>query len=441
MKKTNYSINYLLIICFASIFFTNCSKNEDNKAETPTEQKDTNADQPIKQDPTVPSNETIKIDDESSFNVQNFIKSFNQILNLKWKFKYSYKHEIINSKLAYSYRKNNLHGDFELQDTKYIHNYDPNGVIISSIRFDINNSIVDADADRSFTYKYDKNGYITKFCKRSGNFEPDNFIVISYDSKMRIIEQKIYQGNNEDNLLESYEFTYFDDSNYDPNDYNSTPRLKGISTFYNDNKKSGEYTYDYDNNMNLLKLNELAENGEIYKSRIYEYDNKNRLIKESQSNRDNFVSFEYSNDYISVNEFQSENIIFASNKYDKNNTLVEKVAFEYNGDDELTHYIRVEITPVYNCHNDQYPSKSTYMIGAIEDNKIQAYATTNKSKSDKNNVVIEFFDNKDKLLLYKTINYDNAIIRRTFHTPDGKEIGSDYNMEECIEALDYAHRL
>jgi hypothetical protein len=178
-----------------------------------------------------------------------------------------------NDRIIYQMKKSNYNEDFKLISERVCKN---NGKLISEIDF---------DEDPFFSYKIynDKNDVVFYGYnhEKSDGAEEEKYD-IEYDSHFNKIKIKSYKNEN---LF--YEII---------NSYNKKNLLqKSVKTFSLNNTKTTElFTYDKKNNLIEEKL--LNDNGEEIVVTYYEYDNKNRKIKEGEKrgDYDRYSLYEYS---------------------------------------------------------------------------------------------------------------------------------------------------
>ena len=158
--KIKNNIFKLLILAFAfGIAFTGCNKDDDNS--TPSDQ---------------PEDITIPIDDNSAFNMKNFIISFDQMFNAYERWAWSFKHDYVEGKAITSYTNYKVYGGFGDEIMETTHHYNSEGIITSSDRVQLFD-----DADKvSFTYEYNLDGFIVKLTKKVKGVTRD-VVALQYD--------------------------------------------------------------------------------------------------------------------------------------------------------------------------------------------------------------------------------------------------------------------
>ncbi|MDA3867991.1 MAG: hypothetical protein PF489_14770, partial [Salinivirgaceae bacterium] len=145
MNKSTFLLALLAIA--SQIFFTNCKKDE-NIAPS-----------------NAPEDITYPIDENSAFNMTNFIHSYEQIFSFLYPYKTSVSHDIEAGKAIYSYQNIDNFDNFGKKIFTFTHEYTNEGIITSSTRL-ANNPYLQS-GNMTIDYDYDINGYITMMIQKT----------------------------------------------------------------------------------------------------------------------------------------------------------------------------------------------------------------------------------------------------------------------------------
>lgn len=388
MKKLKFKIlAYLLIF---STLFVSCTK--ENKNNFTIEAID---------DTTIP------IDDNQAFNMNNFVISFEQLATPINRWMYNYRHEILAGKVVETKQNIKVYGDFGNDYIITSHNFDTNGVIISS---KIVSEIGVDNSNLFFEYEYDLEGFIIKLTTKTKEDVKD-VILLEYNDIHQLVKKT--HVNRKIKWVEIFE-------------YNS----KGKVAFYN-SFEPGRYNYitnfifsdDY-----MIKKNQIIEN--ITYTTNYYYSN-NLLSKVSYSDG-NYDSFEYNSEKRTVSIFNRYDLIEIKVEYSLEFKLIKSWEYFYR---EYSFKYCLAKT------NSDYSMKE-YFEGTPENLDLVGYALVDKYDTSKDNKVIKesVYDNLGTKLYY--VDYDLKyygenwyVFQKFWYLNDGTAIRENIISEEWVFKL------
>lgn len=273
---TKNSLKWLLGIFFLSLVFYGC---EETGEPEPNQNID---DKPI------------PINDTSAFNMQNFLASFEQMFVSDERWAWSFTHNVKDGKATETYQNYSKYGEFGDKVFTIQHTYDANGVIVSSLR--LAGSFEENEV--TFTYGFDLDGNIVKLTK-SVKGKVRDVVHHEFNDKGQLV-RKIHEALNEGDEEWEEIFTYNADGQ--------------VTSWKADEDELTEYAYS---NGRMVKETEYY-NGEIDDVTTIEYDDKGRVIKESED-EDNYETVEYNGETLTMKYFwdgflQEESVVSKGGK-------------------------------------------------------------------------------------------------------------------------------
>ncbi|NMM48952.1 hypothetical protein [Marinigracilibium pacificum] len=273
---------------------------------------------------------TIKISNTESFNLNNFLVCFEQIVGDDYYMVYGLEHTFENEKVLSSLYLHQYKKPYNKKDRVYEYTYDESGVI----------TMASNSYEKYYDFEFDEQGLITSYTKlgHSGNVSTYD---LEYDKYLNIISDynseytgpksytRIYDENN--NLIKWGEEGYYISIEYD--NYNRPI----IVTVFNKEVAQWRINLSYNNN------NQLIEEKVTYFDRPDNVSKYEFEYLEDQAKRISYIFFE--------NEFYISTVI------------------TYNVDLEVTSY---------SSYSDKYISESTFFNSSGErDFKVTIYDRQN----------------------------------------------------------------
>lgn len=389
MKIKNTSFKLLILALAFGIALTSCTKEGllDNQ----------------------PEDITIPIDDNSAFNMNNFIISFDQIFSSQERWAWSYTHDYVDGKALTSHSNYKVYGGFADEMMETTHIYNTEGVVISSERATF------GEDGLSFTYEYDLSGFIVKISKEFKG-EIRDVVVLEYDGN------NLLKKTHEDGDVET--FTYNADN------------LVSSYTIETVGEETELTTYSYSNG-NMTRKKEYFD-GELEYSIDFDYDSDNRIIKATNDDSDYSTLYEYSSNLLT--EINYDNSLLTSKKqYKKGFIRVKSWSYNYNGSDVFEYCMVRE----HDGDADHNVVKKSYYEGSVSDLVLVGYATVDSRDFDSSLKTMESIYNSNGTKIYyviHTISYDNdsdryEISRTNWNEANGTSIDSGDITEEWVFVL------
>ncbi len=393
MRKSNTIFSLLTAFLAVSLSFTSCEKNDP--------------------DPTngEPEDVNIPIDDNSVFNMKNFVKSFDQLFVADNRWAWDFTHDYNDGKVEESHQNYKIFGEFGAGIFTINHTYNADGVIISSERRAQSNE-VDDGAVLTFEYDFDLEGYIIEH-KKYVNDKLRDIVVLDYDDDGMLIK-KTHQPIESDDTEWDESFTYNSD---------------GLVIKYQNNRWDAHYEYTYSNG-NMVKEKRF-EDGVIERVSNYEYDSSGRMVKESPEGEDWYVIVEYSNDIMSFLQYENNLLTYRTDYgvgYNYNNS------FDYNYDSNGN----FEYCLSKEDDADGYTKKKYYYEGTIDNLQLVGYTVIDSREGGEYNKKTKesVYNSSDTKLYYAEFTvYNGDITETNWFTANGSPINASDISEEWVFIL------
>ncbi|NOQ24364.1 MAG: hypothetical protein GQ564_03295 [Bacteroidales bacterium] len=288
MKKI--SLKLLVAIIAFSFAFAGCSDDDVDDLK-PEDQ---------------PNDETIVIDDNSAFNMKNFITSFEQLFMSYERWAIDFDHVYDDGNAITTYQNYKIYGKFGNKMFTLTHAYDNNGVITSSVR----PPSMFESGTITFTYEYDLNGFIVKMTKWKDS-EARDIVNLVYNDQ----EQLISKIHKNDEVIEEIEtFTY-----------NATGQVDSYTNQWRD-----KYEYEYFEG-NMVKETGY-DDGVIDDIEIYEYNSDGNLIKiyEEGSENTDYQTLVYTDDIL-TNSYYYDGLLDYVMEMGSDMDQLKEYSYRYDG--------------------------------------------------------------------------------------------------------------
>ncbi len=330
-------------------------------------------DEPEEEDEVItgPSTETIPIDENSAFNMSNFVKSFDQLFVSHARWMWDFDHEYTNGIAYTSYQNMSVIGG--IGDKIFTINHNVNDNIIESSDRDpseFEGNIV------SFTYDYDLEGYITKLTKES-NGQVRDIVEMAYNDDGQLItkthvNQKMggETTNSQYIITPSELFMRLVGKNVPEI---KKPKSEYVERFtYNSDGLVKSYTrYDYDSTTYTYQDGKMVKeinyyDGQMEYTHEYEYDGQGRMLKWIDLSSEYHGKVEYSTDYITMYSYEGD-LLMGKADIGMGYTFLREWEYTY-GEDNTFEYCRVK-------ENDEegYTAKKMYYEGTVENLELIGY--------------------------------------------------------------------
>jgi hypothetical protein len=350
MKKTNLFFSTIIALLAINLVFISCEKDD-----------------PILYEDE-PEDIMIPIDENSAFNMKNFIISFDQLFNARDRWVWNFSHDYTAGKAITSSQDYKICGRFGEGYFTITHIYNNDGVVTSSERV---GTALNAIAI-IFTYEFDREGFITKLTKK----EADK------------IKDIVYLEYNEDNqLVKKAHLVIKPDSEewYETFTYNSDRTVASYRNSVDVEKE--EYSY-LDGNM--VETNHYKDRTIESVDKI-EYDNNARMIK--MYNDDTWYSaIEYSSDLMTFSGYDGD-LLTIKEEYITGLKCIKSYSYYYN-DSVFKHCITNE-----NDENNEV-KKKCYNTGTISNLQLIAYSVIDSRDSSSREKLKESIYNSSDVKLY-----------------------------------------
>ena len=342
------SLRLLMLVFAFGMTFTGCKKDEGNEPDNK------------------PEDITIPIDDNSAFNMKNFIISYDQMFVAGSRWAWSFTHEYIDGKAVTSSQNYKIYGDFGVNVLTTTHNYSSDGIITSSDR----TSTMYVDEQISFTYEYNLSGFIVKLTKKEkGEIRDIVNFEYSGNSLMKKTHEKIEEGRD----AKEESFTYDSDGN-----------VKSYTREYLDSdNETRYYTFTYSNG-NMIESKSYYD-GDIDRTITYDYDSNNRIIKYSNNyeneDYDGYSTYEYSSDLMTESSYR-DNRLTRKSQFKKGHIQVKSWRYIYDDKDDFEYcMVKEHEGDDYGYHN---VVKKSYYEGSVSNLDLVGYATVDSRDSESN---------------------------------------------------------
>lgn len=385
----------VIAIVLTALTFVACNKNNDNPEPLEGQPEDVD----------------IVIDENSTFNMKNFIASFEQMFmsDMLWAVKFS--HEYSDGKALKSIQGYSVYGSFGESLFEITHEYNEKGVIASSSR---TSTMTMQNASLVFTYEFDKEGYIIKLTKAvNGNIR--DVVNLVYDSNKRLI-QKNHEANNYSDAY-SEVFTYNSD---------------GFVDSWTQGNVKLEWIYTGDQ----VTTTNVYDQGVLYETETYTYNPDG-----------NFTRIDYGQNNYQIIEYNGGGLIIS---FYGNGLIEEKEEIASGGIATRSwgYYYNAENTFLY-ARSQEYDengrtAKKSYYEGTAETPVLVGYATIDNRDSEKGNKkTLESFYNSSGTKLYYaeyTVEYNAnwgewVIIAANWFTGAGSAITENDIIEDWVFIL------
>lgn len=409
------NMRYLTLV-FLTVLFFSCSQEnvvEPADPETPVEPVPT---------PNKPNDVTIPIDENSSFNMKNFIISFEQLFTpyerWEWGFTHDFNEEGIASSSYHDYK---IYGEFGDKAKTFTHIFDDKGVIISS---NLVSNIYPEDVVK-YEYEYDQEGFVIKMTaieERVNEIEEEHFY-FEYNAAHQLVKMTRKDGD----YIQTFSFTYNEDgfiSLLRSEEGENSEAWRESKQVYTDGNMTASYvehksghkytdTYIYDNQSRVINITQVTEEST---SRTYE------------------TIIEYSSTIMSVFNSSIEGDVLSKTDYGVNYTKLRQ--FRYFIDPETTDflYCRVE-----EYDDKRKASKISYNEGSIDELELIGYTNIDsRNTASKGKTKETIYSAADEKLYYVEYTYEGysyyPSVTKWF-TADGVEIEESDIQEDWVFIL------
>ena len=392
-----------------------------------------------KEDIEIPDNElglddrTIIISDSSSFNSNEFAKSFSQIAILEnddeWIWKLT--HKVEDKKLISTSQNNRFHGDFGKGLYQYIYDYNDDGVIIKANReraFDI----IDFT---EFTFEYDQRGRIKSYrLEKKYSVKTAKVFYNDEDKIIKLSFSRIYKNDGGSAYLYNAIITY-----------HPSGEIKSITHDDGANENVVELSYE-NSNLHYAKHFRMrgSEEEDVYYD-IYRYDNQGRATKfyERKSSLDiddseSRILYSYPNGKMFAEQINYEGQLIEKTEYGSKLLMLNYLHF-YFEDYPNSHIFKYAIK---NSYQDFDISKKEYFEGTPNDLNLIGYSKYEILESTTNMSLIEqnFFSNTDTPLFHAIYEGLYSIKNLKWYNTDNVEIDESQINTEWPLRLIYDNR-
>lgn len=329
MKRTNLFSKVIIALFAMGLIFTSCDNDDPNPGEG------------------APDDETIPIDDNSAFNMGNFIASFDQMFVADNRWAWDFSHDYTDGKAMMSYQNYKVFGKFGEGVFTITHTYNAEGVITSSERnaSDFESNVI------TFTYEYNIEGYIVELTKKV-NGEIRDVVTMEYNSSNQLIKK-----------------THDDDEEVETFTYNSDGT---VASYIDDDGDKIEYKYS---NGNMIEMKEYYE-GELDEIQTLEYDSEGRVIKMYGDEDYWYSEVQYSSEMMTFSEYYDDLLEY---KEEYGIGFIELRSYRYEYDDnDIFEYCTVK-------ENDDegYTSKKYYYEGFVDNLQLVGYSVIDSRDENK----------------------------------------------------------
>ncbi|NOR29369.1 MAG: hypothetical protein GQ540_12660 [Lutibacter sp.] len=350
-----------------------------------------------------PEDITIAIDENQAFNMKNFSASFEQLFVSDRRPAWGFTHNYVNGKAIETYQNYKIHGIFGDKIFTIVHNFNTEGIIVSSQRLEAL-GYWESDAI-TFTYVYDLEGYIIKLTKTEDG-EIRDVVNMEYDTNMQLIKKihealsgKIVKNKNEGGDEEWEELFTYD--------------TEGNVLSYTNERWDDVYEYTYLNG-NMVEEKEYY-NGSLDDTYIFEYDSENRLVSRyrvgESEDRD---TYEYTTNLMREIEY-NDDYLDEITDYIEGLFRVKRWDFRYDNDD-IFEYCRAKEYGV-----DEYITKKEYYEGTPDNLVLVGYSIIDSRDSSTNKKTKESIYNEagTKIFYAEFVLNGSSIIETNWFDVEG----------------------
>jgi len=443
------SLKILTLLLIIGVVFTACS-DDDNDGLNPGELE----------------NIDIKIDDNQTFNMSNFIKSFEQIFVFNGEgfapSNFEYTHNIADGKALDSYLNIVAIGKFGNKITTFTHSYNTNGVVISTkvegegMFYGFDAKLTEREEPNiEFEYEFDTKGYITKVSMVDGSTLYQE-LSITYNDLKQVVTIK-HEEFRETGILTfkvidklnalgiNKKISNETDADYIWYEYFVKDTNGKITKYSNSHMDEGDYVlYVYDTSGRTIKAT-YYDGGMPEETINYIYDSANRLIELNEDESDWKIEIWYAEDHMSMVDFRNYNGV---STYAYISDYIEGFIevkdwdfnYDYNNNYEFT-YCKTREYFYEEDYDDQLVSKKEYFEGTPENLELLGYVIVDTRDAANNyRKTKESIYNANNTLLYY-ITYEvsgGSIISHQSYLPDGTAISDpqEYWIQTLISNLD-----
>lgn len=322
MKKI--SLKLLVVIIAFSFAFAGCG----------------NDDEDFKPDDK-PNDETIVIDDNSVFNMKNFITSFEQLFMSYERWAIDFDHVYDDGNATTSYQNYKIYGKFGNKLFTLTHTYDDKGVVTSSVRPP---SLFESSTV-TFTYEYDLNGFIIKMTKWKDN-EAKDIVNLVYNDQEQLIS-KIHKNDEVTEEIETFT-------------YNTAGQVDSYTNQWRD-----KYEYEYSDE-NMVKETEY-DDGVINEVIIYVYNTDGYVTKtyEEGFESTNYETFVYTNDIL-TNSYYYDGLLEYVAEIGSDMVQLREYTYRYDG-------VVFDYCKAKEYDADGNTSKKYYYEGTVDNLELVGY--------------------------------------------------------------------
>jgi len=378
-----------ILLLFLAVFMYSCNDDEVN----PDEDQELDI-----------VDEDIPIDGNSVFNMANFIISWDQMFVGSSRWAWNFDHETEDGRVVKSYQNYHVYGEFGAKYFEINHEYNGDGVLISSTR---TQSFSDAEDNLEFEYEYDEEGMVEEIRKLNRS-QLQGYTKLTYNDDKQLIQKNQFDENGTERRIEKFE-------------YENDRVIRYISESSNDNSLEFSYEYDGNGNMILESLDDTYNGNTSSRTIEYEYDNQDRIIKEFYKSGDYELTDEltYEGNQLIITSYDENGRISSINKFGPGFQEIGYSEFYYDEFDDFKGRIDIEL-------EDDYETKYLYFGGSNPDNvSLYGYANVNRN-SNMDKLGEEFYDANDNFLY--EYDYENYI----WYTASGNEINESEISEEWV---------
>ncbi|MEN8249211.1 MAG: hypothetical protein ABFS32_09795 [Bacteroidota bacterium] len=402
MKKLFF--NSMMILVGFSLFFGSCNKDNIELSDGPEDK-------------------LIPIDENQAFNMKNFVNSYEQLFNTHWRYAGKYSHDFKNGKALSSWQGFGVYGNFGNKLYETTHNYNNDGVIISSDR--VKTSIVPFLGYSDYPaivlrYKYDSNGFISTVYKI---YEADTLDVVDFEYNQ---EGNVILKTHHSGWIKSSGQEYYNEVS-EAYSYNSAGQM--IRWESNDGGQTFAYIMEYNGDGNMIRY--AGESSGINET-LSEYDTDGRVISMTRPAESQEVRFSYDNDFELIlyvwGEMKTRVVLdvhlFPSTIY----------TYDFTGE-VLNNCIAIEVD------EDGFIKGKSFYEGTIENLELTGYTVVDLIDDTCEQIAKEdYYEASGSQLYYATVTLninDCSIAGRSWFTPSGTAVAVESIPQDWVFKLSY----
>ena len=334
-----------------------------------------------------PEDITIAIDATQAFNMKNFVASFEQSFVSEERYAWSFTHEYVNGKGVETYQNYSIYGAFGNKMFTIVHNFNTEGIIVSSERIPIPGW---DDDNVIFTYKFDLEGYIVKLTKNKEGSVRD-IVNMEYNVEKQLIK-KTHEVINRKGTIDINKNEGGDEEWNEVFTYDNS----GNVSTYTNSRYNYRHEYAYANG-NMVELKYYSD-GSLYDVQIFEYDSENRLILSYEEGSDSKDVYEYTGGLLREIDYY-ENRIDDITEYGEGYQRMKRWDFEYDGD-QFEYCRAKEYAYDYNLRDSRYVTKKEFYNGTPENLILVGYSIIDSREGEYNKKTKESLYNAADVKLY-----------------------------------------